>query len=474
VQNLQSCLSVRAENSSLTFQELRETEYSRLDERKQVYLDYTGGGLYARSQIESYVELLQRSIIGNPHSQSPASIRGTQMVEETRLKILNFFNADEQEYAVVFSSNATGAIKLVAESYPFRNNSVYALTADNHNSINGVREYAMKKEAHVRYIPLNENLEVDDIESGLPAVRDSAPSLFAYPAQSNFSGIQHPLDWIDFAHSKGYDVLLDAAAYVPTNRLDLGIFKPEFVPISFYKMFGFPTGIGALLIKHSLMDRLSRPWFSGGTIQHVTTMHPSHSEADSVQRFEDGTVDYLGIPGVAIGLEFLRKIGMERIHQHVMSLTSDFLREVESLTHSNGRKMISVYGPSNALARGGTVAFNVVSPEGVPIDFRVVGEHAAKSNISIRTGCFCNPGAGEYAFGFSPEREKACLHRLSKDFTPELFSECISGSAKGAVRASFGVATNDFDINSLVRLLKTFRDYSHAQDDEKRLPPLSC
>jgi molybdenum cofactor sulfurtransferase len=64
-------------------------------------------------------------------------------------------------------------------------------------------------------------------------------NLFAYPAQSNFSGVQHPLEWIDQAHSHGWDVLLDAAAYVPTNRLDLGRWHPDFVAASFYKMFGW-------------------------------------------------------------------------------------------------------------------------------------------------------------------------------------------------------------------------------------------
>jgi selenocysteine lyase/cysteine desulfurase len=57
--------------------------------------------------------------------------------------------------------------------------------------------------------------------------------------------VQHPLEWIEQAHNQGWDVLLDAAAYVPTSQLDLIKVKPDFVPISFYKMFGYPTGLGA-------------------------------------------------------------------------------------------------------------------------------------------------------------------------------------------------------------------------------------
>ena len=78
--------------------------------------------------------------------------------------------------------------------------------------------------------------------------------------------MQHPLEWIDCARELGWDTLLDAAAFVPTNRLDLGRWRPDFVSISFYKMFGYPTGVGCLLARREALAKLHRPWFSGGTI----------------------------------------------------------------------------------------------------------------------------------------------------------------------------------------------------------------
>jgi molybdenum cofactor sulfurtransferase len=96
--------------------------------------------------------------------------------------------------------------------------------------------------------------------------RAGGHNLFAYPAQSNFSGVQHPLQWIGQAQERGWDVLLDAAAFVPTNRLDLSQCKPDFVCLSFCKMFGYPTGIGCLLARLESLAKLHRPWFSGGTI----------------------------------------------------------------------------------------------------------------------------------------------------------------------------------------------------------------
>ena len=93
--------------------------------------------------------------------------------------------------------------------------------------------------------------------------------MFAFPAQSNFSGAQHPLALIDEAQRAGWQVLLDAAAFVPTNALDLSQNKPDYVSI-FYKMFGYPTGVGALLVRKPALRLLQRPWFAGGTISMIS------------------------------------------------------------------------------------------------------------------------------------------------------------------------------------------------------------
>src|SRR5439155_824095 len=101
---------------------------------------------------------------------------------------------------------------------------------------------------------------------GMLAAPSTGPGLFAFPAQSNFTGVRHPLDLVELAHARGWDVLLDAAAFVPTSRLDLAAVKPDFVSVSFYKMFGYPTGVGCLLARTHLLGTLRRPWFAGGTV----------------------------------------------------------------------------------------------------------------------------------------------------------------------------------------------------------------
>jgi len=98
---------------------LRATEYARLDAQHHVYLDYTGGGLYAECQVREHMKLLCSRVFGNPHSTNPASQVMTNLVEQARRFVLGYFHASPDEYVVIFTPNASGALKLVGESYPF-------------------------------------------------------------------------------------------------------------------------------------------------------------------------------------------------------------------------------------------------------------------------------------------------------------------------------------------------------------------
>lgn len=80
-----------------------------------------------------------------------SSVLSSNCADEARTAVLSFFQASA-EYTVVFTSNATGALKLVGESYPFTNESKYVLGVDSHNSVHGIREFAIRSGAKVCYI----------------------------------------------------------------------------------------------------------------------------------------------------------------------------------------------------------------------------------------------------------------------------------------------------------------------------------
>jgi molybdenum cofactor sulfurtransferase len=434
--------------------DMRATEYARLDIAGHIYLDYTGGGLYADSQLRRHNKLLAEHVFGNPHSGNPTSQAATQLVEHAREYVLKFFNADPDEYLIIFTPNASGALKLVGESYPFPSGR-YLLTFDNHNSVNGIREFAHARGAKVTYIPIGlPDMRVDDSQLSRELSQPSRGgyNLFAYPAQSNFSSVQHPLDWIEKAHKYGWDVLLDAAAFVPTNKLDLHKVKPDFMPISFYKMFGYPTGIGALIARKEALAKLQRPWFAGGTITVASVQGDKYYLADGASAFEDGTLDYLNIPAVEIGLKHIESIGYDVIHERVDSLTGWLLENLISMKHSSGVPLVRVYGPTTMNGRGGAVTVNFYDNNDKALDHRFIEQQANESNISLRTGCFCNPGAGEIALGISRVELDVCFTQPGHEerLTLDDFRHCIDGKSSGAVRISVGMVTNFNDVQAFL------------------------
>jgi molybdenum cofactor sulfurtransferase len=445
------------------FAALRRSEYGRLDTHHHVYLDYAGGSLYAAGQIDASADLLRSAVFGNPHSRNPASVVSTDLAAQARGAVLGFFGAPPEDYLCVFTANASAALRLVGESYRFAPGGRLALTADNHNSVNGIREYARHKGAEVVYVPvvppdlrLDRSAMTRALEAGDPAARN----LLAFPAQSNYSGVQHPLDLVEDAHGRGWDVLVDAAAFVPTSRFDVGRIRPDFVTVSFYKIIGYPTGVGCLLIRRERVEALRRPWFAGGTVTIASVQGDGHYLQPDESAFEDGTLDYLALPAVTDGLRRLRGMGLAAIHRRVSCLTQWLLDALSGLRHANGRPVVRIHGPTTTMARGGTIAFVVLDRDGRRIDDGCVEELAIRRNISLRTGCFCNPGAGEAAVHLTAEHLRPWFGRAEAVSHAELRRGLLAehGLAPSAIRVSVGVASNFADVFGFLTFLGQFVD----------------
>lgn len=438
---------------------LRARDYARLDAAGHVYLDYTGGGLYAESQIRDHAAQLTGGVFGNPHSTNPTSQAATELVERARHYILRYFNASPADYTLAFTLNASGALKLVGEAYPFEPGDQYVLTFDNHNSVNGIREFARAKGAAVHYVPVtlpDMRVAEADLEAALQQARPGRHNLFAFPAQSNFSGVQHSLEWIERAHTLGWDVLLDAAAFVPTNRLDVSRWQPDFMDVSFYKMFGYPTGVGCLIARKTALAKLRRPWFAGGTITVASVQGDKHYLAEGEAAFEDGTLNYLTVPAIEIGLRHLETIGLELIHERVRCLGGWLLDNLSALRHRNGLPLARIYGPLTTELRGGTVTLNFYDAGGQAMDHRLIENRANALNISLRTGCFCNPGGGEIALGITGTELSTCFRQpqYQSRFTPDDFRMCIDGKSSGAVRVSLGLVSNFADVQTFLNFAR--------------------
>jgi selenocysteine lyase/cysteine desulfurase len=139
-------------------------------------------------------------------------------------------------------------------------------------------------------------------------------------------------------------------------------------------------------------------------------------------------------------------------------LTAWLLRSLLALRHDSGRSLVRIYGPQTAERRGGTIAFNFYDRAGGPIDHRAVEASAAARGISLRTGCFCNPGAGELALGLNRSQMDSCFAGQDDHMTYDDLRRCIDPAAPGAVRVSLGLASNFHDVYVMVDWARSFLD----------------
>ncbi len=304
----------------------------------------------------------------------------------------------------------------------------------------------------------------------------SQHNLFAFPAQSNFSGVKHPLEMVAQCTEQRMARSAGCGGRFVTNRLDLNAVRPDFVCLSFYKMFGYPTGVGALLIRRSAFSKLKRPWFAGGTVNFASVQGHAHTLAQNEAAFEDGTLNYLSIPAVEFGLRYLESIGIESIGERVRCLTGWLLEELLALRHSNGNSMIRIYGPVTTHARGGTITMNLYDPDGHLLDYRRVEELANKENISLRTGCFCNPGTGEIAEGLTEDDMQAGFEQGS-GITLQSFLKLLQlrgHKSAGSIRVSFGLVSNFPDAWRFLQFAATFRDQTNLAIGDVTFDIASC
>ncbi|VDC07903.1 unnamed protein product [Peniophora sp. CBMAI 1063] len=566
---------------------LRSTEYTRL-QPNSAYVDSMGGALYPEMLVRSHAAFLQNAVLGNTHSQSASSKLSMAHAAEARSSVLSHFNAPPGS-KVIFTSNASHALKLLGESFPFGPKSAYVLPEDAHNSVHGIREFARRAGAEVVYMPgregrggidvvkarralianaprsgeaalaaftglsnlTNAKISLEPIPTAVvplaaavtpagasrsrratatkvghfgaslptppasatsasfprhpiplaPAFGDPAPPpvslpihfpfaepLSPPPSASAASFPSHPSatsanpsismypSLVTHAKSLGYTTLLDAAALAPSTQLDLTVTPVDAVAISFYKMFGYPTGIGALILGPGVGEWLldgherglgGRPWFAGGTVDVVQVPGQVYTHVDNVEEaFEDGTLNYLQLPAIPLGLNLLRSY-LPFIPTRVTALAHYLATQLSSLHHDDGspaflvlsripgwidavgggrRRRLPSVGRSlgddedrDGEGTGGTVSFVVYDKDSEFVPLSTIASSAAASGIMLRTGCMCNPGGAAALLGLSPFmaelRTGATLSAL----------EAAAGYELGVVRVSFGLASSFAD-----------------------------
>ncbi|XP_069476626.1 molybdenum cofactor sulfurase [Ambystoma mexicanum] len=449
--------------------DIRREEFSRIGD--MTYLDNVGTTLFAHSMVENFTKDITGSVYGNPHSQNVSSKLTHDTIEHVRYRILQHFNTTPDDYTVIFTSGCTAAIKLVAESFPWTPThsedpaSCLCYLTDNHTSVIGMRRATAT--TNVMAVALTPEKIAHLEKTPAPPQETYCPTahLFCYPAQSNFSGHKYPLSWIQKVKdgslrlSSGlgkWYVLLDAAAYVSTSPLDLAAHPADFVPLSFYKVFGFPTGLGALLVSNKIAPLLRKHYFGGGTIAFYLTNEGVYVPKESVsERFEDGTCSFLDIIALKHGFDALERLtgGMKNIREHTFALACYTYTVLSALRYDNGLPVARIYcktGFKSWDVQGPVISFNILDENGDIIGYSQVDKLAALHNIHVRTGCFCNAGACQLYLGISDADLKTNFEggHICGDAM-----DMIDGRTTGCIRASFGYMSTFEDAQAFLRFI---------------------
>ncbi|EEY68134.1 molybdenum cofactor sulfurase, putative [Phytophthora infestans T30-4] len=401
---------------TLRVDDMRLNEFPHM--QGSVYLDHAGATMYSKTQLDAAFQELQSGLFANPHSSiGDVQVESTNVkIDSVRRQVLAFFSASEEEYSLIFTSGATAALKLVGESFPWTKESVFAYSMDSHTSVLGIRGYAAAKGSSINCT--------------------SSMSLFAFPAECNFSGVRHSLD-----------------LYVATHRLNLSTYHPDFVVLSFYKIFGYPTGLGALIVRKDVLSLLKREYQGGNTVQSIlagrnyTVPRRLDGSGDVSARFADGTQSFLSILALRHGIEQIERLGMASISGHTAALRALLVGKLIGLKHWNGRPVCEIYGKTNSEQQGPIVACNYLRADGSYVGYSEVYKLTEIHNIHLRTGCFCNPGACQHYLGL---KESDLVSNIAAGHVCGDGIDVVNGLPTGAVRLSLGYMTTFEDIEAFM------------------------
>ncbi len=348
--------------------------YKQYINKDFVYLDSASTTLKLKLVISKLSDYFSNYSANIHRSVYPIAEKATNEFENTRLKISKFINSQKEE--VIFTKNATESINLVAYSWGLKNlkkdDVILISKMEHHSNIIPWQFVAKKTGCTLKYIPLLDDgsLNMDEFDNLLT----KNVKLVSLIHQSNVLGIINPIkEIIEKAHLNNSLVMIDAAQSISHINIDIKKLDCDFLVFSGHKMFG-PTGVGVLYGKYDLLDKMDPFIYGGQMINRVNEYDSSWNKLPL--KFEAGTPNIGEVIALGESIDFINKIGFNKIKNHLQSITSGYLSVLNKFND------IKIYGNKNN--RGPVISFNIKNIHAY--DFcQIMGHH----NISLRAGNHC-------------------------------------------------------------------------------------
>lgn len=299
-------------------------------------------------------------------SHHKLGVRVATEVEKARKKITNFFGAKKDE--IVFTKNATEGINIIANGLKLKK----VLVSDKEHNSNLIPWLNKGMEVVICKSKEDNTFDLKDFEKKVKKV-----DLVSVVYTSNLDGVTNPIkEIVKIAHKNSVRVLVDAAQAAAHVDIDVHKLDIDFMVCSAHKMCG-PSGVGVLYGKKHLLEEVSSFIVGGDTV--------SNSNYDNFvfeavpKRFEAGLQDYPGIIGFGAAVDYLSKIGLNKIEKHVLALNEFLSSKLLTL------KGFELIGPQAASQRSGIISFNLKGKD--PHEVALMLDTMA--NICVRSGQHC-------------------------------------------------------------------------------------
>ena len=378
-------------------------DFPILENSNLTYLD-SGATTQKPKQVIDKIEEFYNKYNANPHRGAYSlSVEATNEYESARVKIAKFINASKPE-EVIFSKNATESLNLIAYSYGLENlkkdDEVVISIMEHHSNLVPWQKMTKAKNAKLKYMYVNDNYEIPDEEIETKITKNTKIVGITYV--SNVLGTINPVKKIiKQAHKMGAVVVVDASQSIPHMKLDVQELDADFVVFSGHKMLA-PLGIGVLYGKKSILDKMTPFLMGGDMIEYVYEQETTFASLPN--KFEAGTQNVEGVIGLAAAIDYIEKIGYEKIQEIEKEVVGYAKQELAKLD------FLETYYTKNDENHMGVISFNI---KGVhPHDTASVLD---SYNVAVRSGNHCAQPLLRYLGKDSTCRASFYIYNTKKD-----------------------------------------------------------